>query len=163
MRRSRICRRHWSEPDCAPVHRNLAKALLAVGDYERGWVEYPRMAVAMSAASGFPDQSHLLERRCAPRPDDPITRRAGIRRQLAVPPLRGPGGRGWGEYWSSPRPRSCNWPRCRRVDLAFTADTYTPVCHVHAPLLSLPAIFRTTIETIPADVPYLFVIGFSPR
>ena len=29
--------------------------------------------------------------------------------------------------------------RCNGVDLAFTAGTYTPVCHVHAPLMSLPA------------------------
>jgi hypothetical protein len=33
---------------------------------------------------------------------------------------------------------------------------FEPECHIQAPLLSLPAIFGTTIETIPAAVPYLF-------
>ena len=31
-----------------------------------------------------------------------------------------------------------------------------PAFDVHAPLLSLPGIFRTSLETIPAEVPYLF-------
>src|SRR5262249_1180917 len=29
-------------------------------------------------------------------------------------------------------------------------------CHVHASLMSLPAIFRTTMNTVPSRIPYLF-------
>jgi hypothetical protein len=33
---------------------------------------------------------------------------------------------------------------------------YEPPCHIHAPLMSLPAILGTTLATLPAQVPYLF-------
>ena len=45
--------------------------------------------------------------------------------------------------------------RCAGVDLAFDGTSYEPDCHVHAPLMSLPAIFGTTLATLPAQVPYL--------
>ena len=45
--------------------------------------------------------------------------------------------------------------RCEGVDLAFDATSYVPDCHIHVPMLSLPAIFGTTLETVPARVPYL--------
>jgi hypothetical protein len=45
--------------------------------------------------------------------------------------------------------------RCEGVDLAFEFGSYEPNCDVHAPLMSLPAIFGTTLETLPARVPYL--------
>ncbi len=39
--------------------------------------------------------------------------------------------------------------------MAFDGTAFEPECQIHAPLMSLPAIFRTTMDTIPADVPYL--------
>ena len=45
--------------------------------------------------------------------------------------------------------------RCPGVDLAFDGSSYEPDCHIHAPLLSLPSIFGTTLATLPAHVPYL--------
>ena len=41
------------------------------------------------------------------------------------------------------------------VDSILSPDDPAPAFDVHAPLMSLPYIFRTTLETIPADVPYL--------
>jgi hypothetical protein len=46
--------------------------------------------------------------------------------------------------------------RCEGVDLAFDGSSFIPDCDSHAPLLSLPAIFGTTLDTLPARVPYLF-------
>ncbi len=46
--------------------------------------------------------------------------------------------------------------RCPGIDLVFEGTTYEPECHIHAPLMSLPAIFGTTLATLPAQVPYLF-------
>jgi Flp pilus assembly protein TadD len=45
--------------------------------------------------------------------------------------------------------------RCDGVDLAWDGSGAQPPCQVQAPLLSLPAIFGTTLETVPARVPYL--------
>jgi tetratricopeptide (TPR) repeat protein len=41
-----------------------------------------------------------------------------------------------------------------------SADEPSPPCDYHAPLMSLPRLFGTTIENIPADIPYL---AASPR
>jgi hypothetical protein len=42
------------------------------------------------------------------------------------------------------------------IDRCVAAGTQPPPFDVHAPLLNLPAIFGTTLATVPADVPYLF-------
>jgi hypothetical protein len=47
--------------------------------------------------------------------------------------------------------------RCAGVDLAFDGSVYEPACHIQAPLMSLPSIFGTTLDTIPNAVPYLSV------
>src|SRR5262249_35091980 len=46
---------------------------------------------------------------------------------------------------------------CRGIDRLLPQKAPLPPFDVHAPLMSLPGIFRTTVETIPADVPYLAV------
>jgi hypothetical protein len=45
--------------------------------------------------------------------------------------------------------------RCAGVDLAFDGSSYEPDCHIHCPLLSLPAVLGTTLENLPSSVPYL--------
>src|SRR5207249_3657292 len=42
------------------------------------------------------------------------------------------------------------------VDRLVAQGEPVPPFDVHAPLLSLPAILGTTLDTVPADVPYLF-------
>ena len=44
---------------------------------------------------------------------------------------------------------------CPGVDHVVDWNLPLPDCDVHAPLLSLPAIVRTTLATIPAEIPYL--------
>jgi Flp pilus assembly protein TadD len=143
------------DPDCAEVHRNLAYALLRIGDYQRGWIEHewrlrcqphpgyqinrtfwsgdslPDRTILLHAEQGYGDILQFI--RYAPM----VKRRVG--RVLVL----------------GPASLLQLIARCSGVDLAFAAGTYTPVCHVHAPLMSLPGIFGTTLETIPADVPYL--------
>jgi len=43
----------------------------------------------------------------------------------------------------------------RCADLIVAPGDDTPAFDVYAPLLHLPSIFRTTVETVPANVPYL--------
>jgi Tfp pilus assembly protein PilF len=45
---------------------------------------------------------------------------------------------------------------CGGIDALVADDGQLPTFDVHAPLLSLPGIFRTDADSIPADVPYLF-------
>jgi tetratricopeptide (TPR) repeat protein len=45
---------------------------------------------------------------------------------------------------------------CPGIDQLVAAGDTLPPFDVHAPLLTLPAIFHTTLSTVPAGVPYLF-------
>src|SRR5262249_33075308 len=48
---------------------------------------------------------------------------------------------------------------CPGVDRLVPRGEPLPPFDVHAPLLSLPALLGTTLETVPADVPYLLARG----
>jgi tetratricopeptide (TPR) repeat protein len=46
--------------------------------------------------------------------------------------------------------------RCRGIDQFTEKDSPLPALDCHAPMMSLPGIFGTTLETVPAEVPYVF-------
>ncbi|HEY7158656.1 MAG TPA: DUF6165 family protein [Gemmataceae bacterium] len=46
--------------------------------------------------------------------------------------------------------------RCSGIDRLIARGAPLPIFDVHAPLLSLPRIFGTTLANVPANVPYLF-------
>ena len=52
---------------------------------------------------------------------------------------------------------------CPGVDEVIPHGTPLPPFDFHLPLLSLPSIFRTTLDTIPAEVPYLDVPEATPN
>ena len=137
------------------MHRNLAYALLCCGDYARGWPEHEwrlkchhhpgykinrtfwngddiqDRTILLHAEQGFGDNLQFI--RFAPM----VKQRVGRVLVLCQAPLLQ------------------LVARCNGVDMAFECGSYEPNCDVHAPLLSLPAIFGTTLETLPAQVPYL--------
>ncbi len=144
------------QPDFPEVHRNLAYALLITGDYRRGWPEHewrlrcqpnpgckinrtfwngdflPEKTILLHAEQGFGDTLQFIRFAAM------VKRRVG---QVLV---------------LCPAPLLQLVARCNGVDLAFEGDgSFEPNCHVQAPLLSLPSIFETTMETVPAEVPYL--------
>ncbi len=45
---------------------------------------------------------------------------------------------------------------CAGINRLIARGETPPQCHFQAPLMSLPLILRTTLATIPADVPYVF-------
>jgi Tfp pilus assembly protein PilF len=142
--------------DYPEVHRNLAYALLCRGDHARGWPEHEwrlkcpthsgcrvnrtfwtgddlqGRSILLHAEQGFGDTLQFIR-------FTPLVKRRGgqvlVRCQTALLQLIA---------------------RCPGADLALDGSSYEPDCHVHAPLLSLPAILGTTLDTLPAQVPYLF-------
>jgi tetratricopeptide (TPR) repeat protein len=143
------------DPESPQLHRNLAYALLASGNYERGWSEhewrfkcpdyvgsrvnrtfwngddFQGQKILLHAEQGFGDTLQFI--RFAPM----VKRRGGkVVVQCPAPLLR-------------------LVARCDGVDMAVDASSFVPDCHIHAPMLSLPAIFGTTMATVPAQVPYL--------
>ena len=145
------------KPEFPETHRNLASALLACGDYERGWPEYewrlrchahpgykidrpfwngdnlPDATILLHAEQGYGDTLQFI------RFASMVKRRVG--RVLVLCPAQ----------------LLQLVARCKGVDLAFDGGSYHPSCQVRAPLLSLPAILGTTLETVPSDVPYLVI------
>jgi tetratricopeptide (TPR) repeat protein len=142
-------------PDSPELHRDFAYALLACGDFERGWAEHEwrlncqphrgclinrtfwngddfrDRTILLHFEQGFGDTLQFI--RFAPL----VKRRGGRVVLLCQAPLLG------------------LLARCEGVDLAWDGSGLEPECHIQAPLLSLPAISSTTLETLPAQVPYL--------
>ncbi len=142
-------------PDYAPAHMNLAQVWFLWGDFERGWPEYewrwkhrgfspPSFGQPLWDGSSLQGQTILLFAeqglgdtlqfiRYAPRVQQ---HGATVIVQCQAPLLRLLG-------------------TCAGIDRLVHAVTALPPFDVQAPLLSLPRIFRTTLTTIPADIPYL--------
>jgi Flp pilus assembly protein TadD len=142
------------KPEHPEIRRNLAYTLLCCGDYERGWTEhewrlkcepfeghrinrpfwngdrFPGRTLLVHAEGGYGDTLQFV------RYASQVKRRGGQVTLLC------------------PGPLLRLLARCEGVDLAFDGTSYIPDCHVQVPMLSLPAIFGTTIETVPAQVPY---------
>jgi Flp pilus assembly protein TadD len=144
------------QPENPELHRNLGYALLASGRFERGWIEhewrlnctphpgvrinrtfwngdlFPGRTILLHFEQGFGDTIQFI--RYAPM----VKARGGRVVVLCQPPLV----------------RLLS--RCPGVDMACDGHGFEPECHIQAPLISLPSILGTTMETIPAAVPYLF-------
>jgi tetratricopeptide (TPR) repeat protein len=142
-------------PDRAETRRNRALVWLLLGDYERGWPEFearwgtkelphrnfPRPAwdgsplkgrtILLHAEQGFGDTLQFI--RYAP-----LVRERGGRVVVACQ-----------------RPLRRVLEGCPGIDWLVVQGDPIPPFDVHAPLLSLPRLFGTTVATIPANVPYL--------
>jgi tetratricopeptide (TPR) repeat protein len=143
--------------DDAEIHLNRALCLLLRGDYATGWQEYewrwklkraaprshpqpgwdgaplPNGAVLLWGEQGMGDILQFV--RYAPL----VKERVGKVLLDCPGPLRG--------LLSS----------CPGIDALVGGDGPTPYAEAQAPLMSLPRIFGTKVNTIPASIPYLFV------
>lgn len=142
-------------PNSPNTQRNLALALLMLGDYARGWPEYearwshpsqptrsfdkPRwdgrpltgQAVLLYAEQGLGDAIQFVRYAAL------VKQRGGHVIVEVVPALQ------------------ALLSRCPGIDRFVPEGEPLPDFAYHVPLLSLPAVFHTTLETVPADVPYL--------
>ena len=143
------------QPDFADAHYNRALALLVRGDFEQGWPEYEwRWRLAEIPARPFTqprwDGSPLGGRTILLHAEQG----AGDTIQFIryAPLVQERGGRVLVECPATLIPLLST---CRSIDQLIGRGTPLPDFDVHAPLLSLPGIFRTSLATIPADIPYL--------
>jgi Flp pilus assembly protein TadD len=143
-------------PDFPEGRRNLAYALLCCGDYQRGWPEYewrlkcdPYPGYRINRTFWNGDDLH--GRTILLHTEQGLGDTLQFMRFAPLVKRRG------GRVLLLCQPRLLRLvARCEGVDLAFDGSSFEPTCHVHVPLLSLPSILCTTLETIPARVPYLF-------
>ncbi len=144
------------DPDAASTHWNRSLAWLQMGDYERGWPEYEwrwqrKQARPRSFSQPLWNGAALDGRTIFLYPEQGygdtiqfvrygrLVKEQGARVLLECPPLL------WRLF------RTLPW-----VDQLVAEDAEPPPFDVQAPLLTLPALFGTTLATVPADVPYLF-------
>jgi tetratricopeptide (TPR) repeat protein len=145
------------KPEFADAHYNLAIALLLAGQWAEGWTEFewrwkcgvlehPAVGQPLWTGDSLAGRTILLH--CEQGFGDTLQyiRYAQLVKQQ--------GGR---VIVSCPLPLTRLLARCAAVDrvLAPGERLANADYDVHAPLLSLPRIFGTTLETVPARVPYL--------
>jgi tetratricopeptide (TPR) repeat protein len=144
------------KPEYAQAHFNLGLALLLAGDYRRGWPEYDwrwrcrdfvttpvpdagwdgspldGRSILLHAEQGLGDAMQFI--RFAPQ-----VKARGGHIVVACPGLLIP-----------------LLSRCAGIDQLLDYRALTVKCDVEAPLLSIPGKLGTTLDTVPAEVPYLF-------
>lgn len=147
------------QPDFADAHFSYAMVLLVRGDFARGWAEYewrwgcdgwvekkfnrPKWdgselnggTILLHSEQGFGDTIQFI------RYASLVKKRGGRVLVLCQPELR----------------RLV--ATCEGIEEVITLAPGSPLPHfdVHLPLLSLPAIFRTDLQSIPSHIPYLHV------
>ena len=145
------------KPDYADAHLNLAYSWFFRGDLEAGWPEYewrwkrrgfspPSFRQPLWDGSSLQGQTILLFAEQGLGDTLQFIRYAPLVQQHGATVIV-----------------QCQVPllrllaTCAGIDRLVPAGTAPPPFDVQAPLLSLPRIFRTTLATIPANVPYLSV------
>jgi tetratricopeptide (TPR) repeat protein len=143
-------------PDYADAHRNRAMAWLQQGNFAQGWPEYewrwqcqdlPRRGLAQPHWDGLPLHGRTILLYAEQGIGDTLqfVRYASLVQQK--------GGRVILECQPALQPLLA---RCRGVEQVVSQGTPLPPFDVQAPLLSLPSILKTTLDSVPAQVPYLF-------
>jgi tetratricopeptide (TPR) repeat protein len=144
-------------PDFPEAHRNLSLALLLEGDFRQGWEEYEWRSKCKDFRSrpwNFPqpqwDGSDLANRTILIHMEQGLGDAIQFARYVPLVAERG------GKVIFA-----C-YPQLRRLLQGISGITTwlapgeaIPPFDVHCPLLSLPRAFGTTLESIPAKVPYL--------
>ena len=144
-------------PGSAEAHWQLCTALLARGDFARGWREYewrwklPDFA-APQAGQGKPlwTGADLHGRRILLHAEQGF---GDFIQFIRYAPLVA--GRGGEVIVGCPPSLRSLLATVPGVKEAVTDRTALPPFDVQAPVMSLPAIFRTTLENLPREVPYL--------
>jgi tetratricopeptide (TPR) repeat protein len=143
-------------PNYAQAHHALSMLLLLQGDFSDGWAEYEwRWQTGHLQARAF---------------TQPLWDGRSLRDKTIVLHTE----QGFGDTIQFIRYASAvkNWggtvivncekelvpllSTCSNIDRIIARPHPLPPLDVHAPLLSLPRILRTTLNTIPREVPYLF-------
>jgi tetratricopeptide (TPR) repeat protein len=145
----------WLDPQSASTHYNRSLALLQKGEYAEGWKEYEwRWKRKQAARRTFPkprwDGSPLEGRTvllwCEQGLGD------AIQFMRYAPLVKAKGGR---VVLECPGFMSPLFSTCAGVDELVAEGSALPAFEVQAPLMSLPGLLGTTLETVPANVPYL--------
>ncbi len=142
------------KPDFAEAHRNRSLGWLTMGDFERGWPEMEwRLRCRNPPGLGFPRPrwtgNDLTGRTILVHWEQGLGDTLQFMRFVPEVKRRG------GTVWVMCQPSLVRLvARCEGVDRVYEGCCPVPDFHVHAPLMSLPAIMGNTLATLPRE-PYL--------
>jgi ADP-heptose:LPS heptosyltransferase len=144
------------QPDSAEAHKSLAMTWLLMGNFEQGWPEYEwRWKCEPSMLPGFRqplwDGFPLQGRTILVYTEQGLGDALQFIRYAAL--VKGRGGQVLVACPASLVPLLAS---CPGIDRLIPQNGPLPHFDTHAPLLSLPGIFGTSLATVPANVPYLF-------
>jgi tetratricopeptide (TPR) repeat protein len=143
-------------PDLAGAHCNLSFVMLLRGDFQRGWPEYEwRWKTGRLRARDFRrprwDGQPLASKSILLHAEQGLGDTIQFIRYASL--VKNQGATVVVECHKSLLRLLAS---CSGIDRLIGHGEALPETDVHAPLLSLPGIFKTSLETIPANVPYLF-------
>jgi tetratricopeptide (TPR) repeat protein len=143
------------KPDYEDAHYNFGMLWLHLGNYEEGWVEYEwRHKVKNFIARSFPqprwDGSSLVGKTILLQAEQGLGDSFQFVRYAPLVKQRG------GRVLLECQPPLVQIMKsCPGIDHILTPNDPVPSFDVQSPLLSLPAIMKTTLATVPAPIPYL--------
>jgi tetratricopeptide (TPR) repeat protein len=143
------------KPDAADAHWNLALSWLLAGDWQRGWPEYQwRWQAKGCAPRRFPQplwngeslaaKTILLHAEQGLGDTIQFIRYAAIVKQ-----------HGGAVVVECQKPLVALLQGCPGIDRLVGQGDDLPAFDVQSPLLSVPGILKTSLETVPARIPYL--------
>ncbi len=143
-------------PDHALAHRNLGLALLLQGRFAEGWPEYEwRRRCPEYTMPSFPqpwwDGSALAGQTILLSAEQGLGDTLQFVRYARLAKERGAGR----VVVGCPKPLERLLANCPGVGRVVSSTAELPPFDVQISLLSLPGIFQTAVDTIPAAVPYL--------
>jgi tetratricopeptide (TPR) repeat protein len=145
-------------PSYAEAHYNRSMLWLSKGDFERGWPEYEwrfqiRPLKAREIAQPLWDGTPLGERTILVHVEQGLGDTFQFIRYTSLIKTQNPNATVIAEC----QPHLQNFlAECPGFDRLIVEGEALPDFDVYAPLLSLPRLFATNLETIPGGVPYLF-------
>ncbi|MBW8039421.1 MAG: tetratricopeptide repeat protein [Planctomycetes bacterium] len=146
-------------PDYAKVHNNLGMVLLLNARFIEGWKKYEWRLKSSVTAYPFRSQSCRWDGSSFVGKTLLVCCEQGLGDSLQfvryLPMVKAFGGK---VILSAKKALSGLFRQCPGIDDLVETSGNAPDVNFdfHVPLLSLPGIFATTLETIPADVPYLY-------
>jgi tetratricopeptide (TPR) repeat protein len=146
------------DPNHAGAHYNRSMLVLSRGDFERGWPEYEwRWKIGQLPDRVFPqplwDTSPLGERTMFLHVEQGFGDTFQFIRYAALLKKQNPAATVIAECQP---PVKKLLARCPGFDQLIAEGDKLPAFDVYSPLITLPRLLATTLETVPGDVPYLF-------
>jgi tetratricopeptide (TPR) repeat protein len=145
------------KPDFPEAHWNLALASLLLGDFAQGWAEFewrwkcPKTKPWFAFSQPLWNGSSLAGKTIVLQEEQGLGDILHFVRYARLVKEQGAT-----VIVHCPRRLTRLLARGEGVDLVVGRGDPLPAHHFYAPLLSLPGIFHTNLDTIPGKVPYLF-------